>query len=238
MNPISISQALAIIPSEDSWINYGVTGVVRSIAQPRPNAQKKSWKCVLGDPTGSATINLTVWTAPNFSEGNQIEIIGKGIKRKEYQGQPEISVGQKSEIRVLGDSVHAPEQEKRAAAMETSLNGQLQQVPGPTVGMAINNAITVLTSGLEHDEIIARVIEPSFWASVHEVASDVIRVAKWLEHGKLAPTVKERALMNERAKILAATYEPKPSSPAQVRRVSDEQLKNLDPLADPGNTPF
>lgn len=68
----------------------------------------------------------------------------------------------------------------------------IKPVFGATVGMAMNQAIEILTSSLTHDERVERISNPVFWGSVHEVASDVIRVARELEEGRLAPSPKER----------------------------------------------
>lgn len=69
----------------------------------------------------------------------------------------------------------------------------IKPVFGATVGCGINNAIDLLTKGLDHDEVVARIINPVFWSSVWEVASDAIRVARKLEAGELAPSPSERA---------------------------------------------
>lgn len=105
--PMSVAEVLEIQPSENSWINDGFTAVVLNITQSPPNAAKKNWKCLLGDTTNSAQINMTVWTAPRFAVGDRIDVLGQGIKRKEYRGAAEVGVGQKTEIHVLGHQVEA-----------------------------------------------------------------------------------------------------------------------------------
>lgn len=70
---------------------------------------------------------------------------------------------------------------------------RITPVFGATVGMAINQALDLLTRDLNHDERVERIVTPVFWHSVHEVASDIIRVSRHLEAGHLAPSPSERA---------------------------------------------
>lgn len=217
-----------MVPSENSWIDDGVMGVVRSITPPRPNAQKKYWKCVLADTVGSAKINLTVFTAPRFSEGDQIEIVGKGIKRKEYNGEAEIGLGKTSEIHVIGHSVHHEEQQARAAEGQPALNGQLQPIHGQTVGMALKLALDLLTRDVEAAGLHATLNNQDFWKLVHVVSSDIIRVSAMIEHGKLAPSIKDRLNPPAKTNGVSAAHpaaQPAPA-PRQVARPSEAQMAN------------
>lgn len=74
-------------------------------------------------------------------------------------------------------------------------------VNGASVGMAINQAMGLLTKDLSRDEIVQLICQPHFWLSLTEVASDVIRIARHLEQGNLAPSVKERANGVSTAKV-------------------------------------
>lgn len=129
--PLSVAQLLEIVPSEDSWVNDGFTAVVRAIKPPPANDAKKFWKCTLADTTGSATISMTVFFAPKFSEGDQIDVVGQGIKRKEYNGTAEVSVGQKSEIHIVGRAVRNQEPgtaSPAAAGAEAQPKGDFHKV--------------------------------------------------------------------------------------------------------------
>lgn len=97
------------------------------------------------------------------------------------------------------------------------------QVNGQTVGMAMKEALNLLCGNLAHDEVVAIIIEPSFWASVHEVASDIIRVSALLEKGKLARPVRDRA-----------AGVPMEEEPAQGR--DDPPPPAFRPQAGPGGT--
>src|SRR5262249_14895998 len=142
--PLSVAEVLEIVPAEDSWVNDGVSAVVRSIKASGPNAKRKFWEIILADTVGSATIRMAIYKAPHFNEGDVIDITGSGIKRKEYQGTAEISIGQKTEIHVVGRSAHHEEQKHRAETGAPSVNGELQKVAGQTVGMALKESINLV----------------------------------------------------------------------------------------------
>lgn len=82
-------------------------------------------------------------------------------------------------------------------------------VNGATVGMAMNQAIALLTRDLTHDEVIMWVREPGSWRALAETASDIIRVSRHLESGHLAPSVKDRAAGN------VGQQAPQPPPPPQ-----------------------
>lgn len=203
------------------WINPGFVGVVRSI-NPRVGA-KNTWPCMIADTVGSSTIEICLFKAPNFNEGDLIEISGKGLRRTEYNGKPQAAIGKDTEIHVLGRSVHHEEQKERAATSQPSVNGQLQPVPGQSVGMAIKEALTALVPGNQ-----ARLNSTSFWFEVHQFASDVIRISRQLEAGKLAPSVKERN-----------APPPQPTPPPRTQtRPTERQEANLRDGPEEDQIPF
>lgn len=188
---LSVAEVCELVPGGESnptWINTGFSGVVREIKR---TTVKKTGRpmniCTIADAVGSAVISMTVFNAVSFNEGDLIEVVGQGLRRTEYNGLAQVSLSQKSEIHVLGRSVHHEEQKERVAESLPALNGQSQPVPGQTVGMAMKEALTALVPGNG-----ARMNTTAFWFEVHQFASDVIRVSRQLEAGKLAPSVKER----------------------------------------------
>lgn len=91
-------------------------------------------------------------------------------------------------------------------------------VNGQTVGNAMKLAVDVVLKAFEESsEAAANLNEylaiPEFSIKVHQVASDLIRIAQRLERGYLAPTVRERykAMMEE----LSGEPPPPPEEPAQ-----------------------
>lgn len=194
--PLSVAEVCELVPGGENnpcWINGGFTGVVKEIKR---TTVKKTGRpmniCTIGDTTGSAVISMTVFNAVPFNEGDVIEVSGQGLRRTEYNGLAQVSLSQKSEIHLLGKSVHHPEQVERKANSEPAIDGTLHPVPGQSVGMALNNALTLLSTGATPTEIERDVNLPEFWEKVYTVASDIIRVSRLLESGKLAEPVKNR----------------------------------------------
>jgi hypothetical protein len=243
---ISLAQVFEMQSGE--WINDPFMAVVGNIENKvgKPPACKKFWNVILNDTTGSASVKMTLFYAPKFKAGDQIEISGQGIKFEDGQWGKQVKVGDKAEIHVLGTSVHHQEQVERKAESKPAISGQTFPVMGVTVGMAINNAMTLLTSKLTHDEMVGRIITPVFWSSVHEVASDIIRISRVLESGKLAPSVRERTGETvQQVAQPARTVTPPPAARSvqppdrpmatpnrQPNRPADEQLANQDEGAD------
>lgn len=193
---LTVAQVCAIQPGDEqnaSWVNPGFTGVVREINERNTKAGKKFYPCVIADMTGPETIEVSFFQKPPpFEVGDLVDIFGKGLRRTEYNGNPQAAIGKETQVHVIGKSAHEPEQQERAATMQPSVSGKPQPVPGQTVGMAVKTALDILSKDMTHDDLVARLISPPFWASVHEVASDIIRVSRMLEAGKLAQPIKER----------------------------------------------
>lgn len=216
--PISVAEALEIVPNNDSWINDGVTGVVRDIKASGLSSKRKFWRCTVADTVGSATIGMTVFTPPNFGIGDLIDVTGQGIKRKEYNGEAEIGVGQKTEIHVLGKSAHHQEQVQRSESHKPSVNGQQQPVNGQTVGMALKEAAAMLAViGYDADDLR----NPAWWKRLHEIASDVIRVSRMLERGALAAPVKYRETGVEEHRDPEPEPDPEPTPPPRTSGRAD-----------------
>lgn len=223
-NPLmSVAEVLEIVPSDDSWVNDGFVALVRSIKPPPANAQKKFWKCVLGDTTGGASINLTLFAAPKFREGDTIEVVGKGIKRKDYNGTPEVSIGKTTEFHVVTRaSAGSPPPQSQASPSEPEPHQSPnehgaghtsspvnQYIHGQTVGMAMKEALTLVTRDMKADQLLVAMGTPLFWQHVHMAASDIIRVSLVLEKGKLAAPVRERS----GASAASPAPAPKPATP-------------------------
>jgi len=223
------------------WINDPFTAVVSKITPKigKPPKSQKFWVCTLSDTTGSASVEMAVFTAPKFKEGDQIEVGGQGNKfEDDPQWGKKIKTGMKTEIHVLGHSAHHEEQQERKATSQPSVSGEAFSVAGVTVGMSINNALTLLTSKLTHDEMIERVITPSFWASVHEVASDIIRLSRLLEAGKLSEPIRVRTGETAQNKPVAPPARNVAPANRQPSKPTDEQLANQDPNAGEEDVPF
>ena len=249
--PLTIAEVYELpagTKDDTTWIDQGVTAVVRKIEKRAAKTGNRTiYKCTLGDPTGHVAVEMALFAPPRFNEGDVIEITGKGIRRTEYNGTAQIDVGKKVEIHVLGQSVHHEEQATREAQSKLALDGEPFPVPGQTVGNAINNAIELRTHTLTNaGEMIAALEQPEFWHGVYTTASDIIRVARLLEKGRLAPAVKERK-DPEGAKRAAAEREAadkRAAAKAEAKRRAEleeeERQKRAKekPLPGPGGAAF
>jgi len=176
-------------PDEPTWINPGVSGVVRTMTERKTKTGKQLWNCVLADQTGSATVDVSFFSAPFFKEGDLIELSGQGLRRTEYNGKAQVSLSAKTEIHRLGTSVHHQEQAQAAAEGKPSVSGEAQHVYGATAGMAVKAALEHVSAQAESP----KANDPKYWEAVWEYASDVVRIARMIEAGKLAKPVKDRA---------------------------------------------
>jgi hypothetical protein len=189
--PLSVAELLEL-PS-DSWVNDGFTATVVQIERKMSQkTQKPFWKCKLQDTTGSACVNLTMFRAPKFSEGQQVDFVGAGIKFKDGQYGQEVSISDKTEIHVVGQSAHHEEQQERASNLQPAVNGSSPQIAGVSVGCALNQAWETVRAIYTPEELKAKLSTEGFWAQLKQISSDHLRVAAALEHGKVsAPSWKQ-----------------------------------------------
>lgn len=186
---LSVAEVCELQPGDDqnaTWINPGFTGVVRTITKKTKKAGGFFWPCVIADTTGSATIEVSFFQAPKFSEGDVIELSGSGLRRTEYNGKAQAAIGKQTEIHVVGASVHHAEQVERQEMLQPALNGTKQHIQGQTVGMAMKEAIALTAAADANPD---KVDSPEFWKRVHKTASAIIRLSNALEHGNLTPAL-------------------------------------------------
>lgn len=121
-NPLSIAEVLELALDADggAWVNEGFTCVIRA-SSPKPNrSNKPMWAVELGDATGSASIKMTMFTAPKFAVGQRVDFLGKGIRFKDTaQYGKEISIGKSTEVHIVGAAVrHEGQPVPRQAASD------------------------------------------------------------------------------------------------------------------------
>ena len=183
---MSVAELLTL--AHDSWVNKGFIALCSEQERKvSTKTQKPFWKITFVDQAGGAEVKATLFFAPKFGVGQLVELTGQGIKFKNGQYGPEVSVGDKANITMLGAAAHAPE---RAAAKAESLpapDGTKFAVNGQTVGMAMKEALALVERSHGGVVEIATLFDAKFWASVKGVASNIIRVARALEAGSLTP---------------------------------------------------
>lgn len=206
---LSVAEVFELTPGDDlnaTWINPGMTGVIWAIKQTKTRKNQPMFICTLKDGEGSAEISMTLFdhlstsTGVALKEGDIIEIFGKGLRRSEYEGLQQISLGRTTEIHKTGSSAHYKPQDKAPAPqagseirapISTERQPQVDVIFGGTVGMAMKESLAIHTK-LAGEALPGALCSPLFWGAVHETASDIIRISLHLEKGKLAPSCKER----------------------------------------------
>lgn len=204
---LSVAEVYEMEPGtkdEAVWINPGLTGVLTVIKRARSKKGQPMFICTLQDLTGSAEISMTLFDQCEFNEGDVVEVFGKGLRRSEFDGLQQISLGRETEVHKVGTSAHGnretPPPASTPAGASHPPTGQPDNrsadhgIFGGTVGMAMKEAIKIHIDlcGQDVDPVVAALCSNEFWAAVHETASDIIRISLALEKGKLAPSVRER----------------------------------------------
>jgi hypothetical protein len=178
--------------ADESWVDGGFEAFVSEVREVAKKDKSGSFFVAkLNDGPGTADISLSLFSAPKFAQGDKIRIAGKGIKRSSYNGKPQVGLGKTTGVTVVASGGNTPAPAAPAGGATPSSGGQAPQamIPGPTVGMAVNNALTLLTQGMGHADVVKATREAVFWTTAYETASQIIRLSKSLEGGKLAPSV-------------------------------------------------
>lgn len=153
-----------------------------------------------------------------YKVGDQVsyEITGN------YKGTPKLKV-QKAQFAGSPARSAAPKPvAPQAAPTQVARTSEVSPINGASVGMAMNNALTLLTRDLDHTDIIGRLCEPSFWQAVQETTSDILRVSRHIEAGHLAPSVRERAAGS--ANRSANVSQPRPAEPQYHYNAPDDDV--------------
>jgi hypothetical protein len=195
--------------ADDSWVNGGFEAVVNEVREVKKKDGSGSFFAVkLSDQGGDPTVEMMAFNAPKYATGDRIRVAGQGIKKSSYNGKAQVKVGQKVGVTVVSSGGNSP-----AAASAPTSGGHAPaapqaatSIPGVTVGMAVNNALSMLTQGMGHAEIVKATQNAQFWTVAYETASQVIRLSKSLENGKLAPSVWDKAAQTP-------APQPPPSNP-------------------------
>jgi hypothetical protein len=215
---LSVSEVFELQPGNDqeaTWINPGFEAEVRKIVSTKIKSSGKPMHiCTLGDPTCGAEVSMTVFTnQPGFQEGDTIEVFGKGLRRTEYNGLAQVSIGKDTEIHVkrIASQAAAPRQQARPPAPaaprdDTRGGGGGPAAPAPaphtggaqfngqTVGMAVKAAVDILIHNAATGKLVAAkdgalelhaqpVILDRLQGDVAQIAMMLIVASKRLELG-------------------------------------------------------
>lgn len=122
---------------DGDWINDGVIAVVSTIetkqaGQRAKNPGKKFWVVALNAEDGPENVELSLFFAPKFREGDLIELTGRGIKYTQNNYGSKLSIGQETEITVVSkgssqDRLEANQDEPRRSAPRGDARGGGQE---------------------------------------------------------------------------------------------------------------
>jgi hypothetical protein len=220
---ITITELLSMPPggpNSPSYINGEFEAVVTDARTVQTKSGKTMHKAKLADPQNpNVTIAATAWGTDFTSKaGKVVHFSGKGITLTSYKDVNEVSIGDKTNVRVVGS--HAPAAAQAAAPTASAPTGTRPATPGvihgATVGMAINQAMAALLPNYAGADITK---DSTFSRDLYTLASDIIRVSLHLEQGNLAPSPKDRAKAN--------------SQSAEADETAPEQAPPLPPLPPP-----
>jgi hypothetical protein len=224
---LTIGQLLEIAPGAKGapvWINDPFEGVVTIVKQ---DAKKATLS--ISDPhSPHIKVGATVWARDcGPFAGCLCYFSGQGMSRTEFKGAQEVTLGEKATIQVVGrppaggmlapapQSAPAPAPRAASAGPGRSA-GPSAPIHGATVGAAINQAIGIIRDSHPQDSYYE---SPKFSKDLHVIASDIIRVALYLESGHLATPAKDRAKEEAPAPAPAPTQyvRTEPTPPPQER---------------------
>jgi|GEM_PF-2950233 len=202
-NKITIAELLEIpVGQKDapSWVNDEFEAVLSNII---PAQGKGPTKCTLSDPDNSSIRIIGCFFGGKVITRYENKLClfgGQGMSRTEFNGTDQLTMGAKVTINVLAEYAQNTAPAPRAASTLPGQSGNyagnhdrssttpaIVPINGQTVGMAVKEALTIVREdGPDWSS-------PVTWKAVHEVASDIIRLSRLLEMGKLAAPVRERA---------------------------------------------
>jgi hypothetical protein len=181
----TVAEAAAL---PEGWVNGTLEAHCIKVETVAKKAGGNFYKAHLSDGGAEPLATMSLFIAPKFQAGDVIRLSGSGIKKTEYNGKAQFSTGKDTKIDVspgtqkIQASVHG--------AMAEHANSEL--ISGQQVGLAMKEALALRSIG--HTSSMDQLLtSPGFWSGVYETASDIIRVARMLEHGKLADPVRARS---------------------------------------------
>lgn len=192
------------------WINGEFEAVVSNVQTKQTRNGKTYYTCTLADPySQNIAIDCTCWSNLLSNKGGTHCLFGgQGIQLELYNNNVKLVIGDKARINVVGQTQgqSQPQQRQGGYQQRQQPHGQQRQqqtqpatINGQTVGMAINNSMQAI-GNWQYDQTWYD--SPEFSRTLHQMASDIIRVSAMLEKGKLAPSPKDRE-------------EPEPAPPPQ-----------------------
>lgn len=188
---ITIGEILEMSPGDRQnavWINDDFECV---LSDPKRGQGKAPNTAVLTDPhsSGISILGNFFGTDPSRYANKVIHVSGKGISRTEYKGTQQITIGDKATIQIVGDA--KPSQAPTAASKAAA---GIQSSEGQAIGNAITNACSLLKAAFDaNDQAPLDYFQSQqFSKDLFTTASDILRISRLLNAGKLADPAKVR----------------------------------------------
>lgn len=193
---ITIGQILEMTPGDRqnaTWINDEFECVVSDVKR---GSGKAPSTAVLTDAhnSGIAILGNFFGTDPSRFAGKVCHFSGKGMTRTEYKGTQQVTIGEKATIQIVGDAKPGSAGKAGGSGASGGAGSSSSAIHGATVGMAVNQAAAILrefpacANGEEHAYFTGTGFSKDLWT----IASDIIRISRVLEGGKLADSPKTR----------------------------------------------
>jgi hypothetical protein len=171
-----------------TWVNDDFEAVLTDV---KPG--QKVTTAILSDPHSPNIRIAATFFGRDCSrfDGKLCHFSGKGMTRTEYKGTQQVTIGDKATVQVLGAAPAGAAKSGATVGGSGSIGGS-SGIHGATVGMAINQATAAIAKAKGNDFSHAYLNSPAFAADLYATASDIIRVSRALEAGKLAPKAADR----------------------------------------------
>jgi hypothetical protein len=99
----TLSEIINTPASENSWVQGSFKAAVTQARPPRGSGPGKA--LLVDCDNGAITIEASFFDRdPSALEGKIVNFSGAGMKRGEYQGKPQVTIGQKSRVEVFQDT--------------------------------------------------------------------------------------------------------------------------------------
>lgn len=198
--PATIYDILQLQPGTKdapTWVNDEFEASVSGL-----KSGPRSTSAVLSDPHNpNVQITAVFWDKRDLSRFNGCvcHFAGQGMKRDEYNGTQQVSMSAKTTVNVVGRATNGggnPPPPAAGAKGPGPASAAPGVIHGATVGMAINQANTIIVAGtrdMKADDREKFFDSPAYSKTLWTIASDIVRVSTLMEKGKLATAPKDRA---------------------------------------------
>jgi hypothetical protein len=224
---ITVAELLEMQPGDKQnavWINDDFEAVMTDL---KPG--QKVTTAILSDPHSPNIRIAATFFGRDCARFDRklVHFSGKGMTRTEYKGTQQITIGDKATVQVLGAAPAGAAKNNPATGGASGGASGSSVIHGATVGMAINQATAAIAKAKGNEFTPAYLNSSAFAQDLHFTASDIIRVSRALEAGKLAPKAADRNDPDFKKKqeeaAAKAEADRKAAEEAERKRIEEEE---------------